>query len=158
MKKYVIIVLVLSCFIYSSCDRMICKDIDNWINEAPKALNEYLEVEREILNDSAFFNEFAYNKTNLFLRASDTSKYFIYEVPELKKWFRNNRGYISIDSNHTSFCFKECSDLEQMTASGYIYNNNNKAGTYKPQVIMLDSLYLKNGWFSHVITCKGCDD
>lgn len=155
MKLKLCVIIVIGFVLFTCCSFNRCENIDSWRNDAPKAFQEFEMVKREIISKKEFQNEFS-NQGILFLRILDTSKYRSYDMPYLKEWFRNGRGYISFSENDTSLCFKEC-ECGRYTATGTIHYGR-KTGKYKSSVQLIDSLYLGNGWFAHIVKCTGCND
>lgn len=155
--KIYIVTLVLSMFI-SSCNNYDCGNIEEWITESPLALEDYLEVKEEILANQDFIEEFKYGRGELYLCLNDTSKYINYHLPKLKYWLKKWCGFILIRENgFEEIGFKECYNWNKGTVSATLYHGE-WIGKYNSQVVLIDSLSLKDGWYVHVVSCKDCDD
>lgn len=156
MLRFIIITFISLSFLCSCNHKNECdKDIDKWIAESPKAYEEFLIVKQEILSNKIFLNGLTIKK-QMFLRASDTTIYDQYSMQELKKWFKNSRGYISFREEDTSFCFKECEDGSHI-AAGYVYYEK-RHENYKSGLEIVDSLRLNENWFAYVVKYDGCNE
>ena len=131
------------------------QDIEQWIDEAPAALEEFLSVREEVLADTAFIRE-RDGQRRLFLMARDTSEYPKTRLPKLMDWFRHGRSHIDISKAFTEFSFREC-EAGRYSAWGTVYFQRLRY-PWKLGVETVDSTNLGNGWYGQVTTCTGCGD
>lgn len=153
-----IIFFMLSISLFSNCESDTCsKNADIWINEAPAALDEFHNIQNELKDNTKFVNEHTF-KGCFFICANDTIGDFSqYELPLLKKWFKDGRSYISIKDKDTTFCFKKC--LKGIsTANGIIENKKPTFENYKSHVKVIKNLNLKGGWHVLITSCDNCND
>ena len=152
MKFVLKIGSILFIFIFLSCNRD-CENVDKWIEEAPKVLEEYIEVKEEVLANNAFIEEFT-KGGDLYLIEEDTVKYSSFNQIKLKNWFKNDRGSILIRGNGSEeITFRTCNG----DTWGDLFHGE-RLGNYKSTVQIIDSLELKDGWIAYVVSCKDCDD
>lgn len=152
------IFFILSFILFSNCDSDPCsKNLDIWINEAPAALDEFHNIQNELKENSKFLNEHTF-KGSFFICAKDTIGNFSrYELPLLKKWFKDGRSYISIKDKDTSFCFKEC--LKGVSTSYCIIENKKTTiENYKSHVEVVNNVNLKGNWHVLITSCDNCND
>lgn len=142
--------------LFNGCGPTKCaRNIEQWIDEAPTALNQFLEIREEVLAHRGFCQEQAV-QGDLFLREMDTAEYAKHDLPKLMSWFRAGKGYIAIEDEYTAFCYREC-EVGRYSAHGRAYFRRMQH-QYKSVVVVVDSTDLGNGWYAHVTMCTGCGD
>jgi hypothetical protein len=157
-----LVILVFTITAYLHYANNCTNHIEEWITEAPDALKDFNAVKAELDTAVHFKQEFGDRLGGLFIKGGNYEYYYSkYNMPNLARWFKKGRSYISISPNgYTNICFKNCID-RMNTASGYIYNrksNPNPTIHYKEGVTLIDSLNINDEWYAHVITCTGCNE
>ncbi len=139
----------------SGCGPQDCADgVEDWINEAPRALDEFLLIRDEVLADSAFVASRA--RGGLIFIGRDTIEYPKERLPRLMGWFRRGRGIIDMDGGRAEVYYRDCR-TGRYNAWGVVYYERLKY-PWISVVEMVDSTDLGNGWHAHVTTCVGCGD
>jgi len=155
MNPKATLAIIILTLLLTSCGRNSCdQNIDKWITDAPLALEEFRKIEIELNNNPEFVKEFSI-ENELLLIPKDTNKYFShYNLPSLKKWFKDGRDYISLRDCDTNVCYKQCVYIN--AAYGIIGNKRQGIKNYRTEVVIVDSMNLKGNWFGIVTTCENC--
>lgn len=153
MKNNLIILLIGIAFV--GCNE--CGDVDEWINDAPTALEEYLEVREEIYANQDFVDEFSTKNGSFYLSLRDTNEYNKHPLPKLKNWLISWEGSILIRTNGSEeIRYRRCRNYIDGDIWGDLYHGD-RVGNYKSVVTIHDSLELKDDWIAYVGSCKDCD-
>ena len=165
MTRPILILILLTLGLLSSCRRC---DIDtsSWKTDAQKSLAEFKELTEDIKTHPGTFDILKYSGGNLFIRGYDytdeVKKKYNLNAPKLRQWFQKNKGWLSIEGDTITVCFREIICYSE-DYTGYIYHS--KTGirpsftrNWKIGVQLKDSLDLGDDWYYLLMYCDGCRD
>jgi hypothetical protein len=136
---------------FFGCKGLNCGDVDEWINDAPAIFEEYKEVKKEILSNQAFMDKYTH-QGSLFVQSKDTN----YSMPKFEEWLEKGNGFISISDSSESLEYRYCYAWDKTSYAAFIYKGK-QVGQYHSMVEIIDSLYLGDGYYAHVIHDKDTD-